>query len=125
MPENAINIAGDLNTNTGAKFQYNVKNVIGGWVDRYVLLQTSDMSPMSAHDPSAGTQPLVFETIEDAEKFRQGLAENVAEIIQASSGMTFDQALVFAKAESTDKLIPAIPSDGVLGLDQGVYLVSF
>lgn len=115
----------DTSDNTGARFQYNVTSVKAGWVDRYVLLQPDSMTPMEAHDPSAGTLPLVFERIEDAERFKEGLAENIAEIIQHSSGLPFDQALTFAKNESTDGLIPAIPSNGTMSVDQFVYLVSF
>lgn len=110
---------------TGARFQYSIKSIKGGWVNRYVLLRTENMSPLETHDPSAGTQPLVFKTVDDAERFKQGLAENAAEILQQSSGMPFDQALAFVKAESTDALVTATPANGVLSIDQGVYLVSF
>lgn len=106
-------------------FQYDIKCVQGGWVNRCVLLRTSTMTPLETHDPSAGTLPLVFETVEDAKRFQNGLANEIAEIIQASSGLPFEQALEFAKAEITNSLIPSIPSNGVFGTDQLVYLVSF
>lgn len=108
-----------------AKFQYNVKCVRGGWIDRCVLLQTDTMTPLETRDPSAGLLPLVFENATDAERFRNGLAENAAEILQQSSGMTFDQALAFVKKESTDALAVAMPANGTMTPEQDVYLVSF
>lgn len=110
----------------GARFQYAVEHVPeGGAIDRYVLLQPDGLEPMAAYDPSGGTLPLVFDAIEDVERFREGLAENIAEIIQKSSGMTFERSLEFAKAESTNGLIPAVAADGTLPYGCPTYRVSF
>lgn len=125
MTETANKNHPDTEYASGARFQYNVKNVTGGWVGRYVLLRVEDMTPVETHDPSAGKQILVFDTVADAERFKLGMAENAAELLQHSAGMTFEQALDFVKNESKDTLIIAAPESGVLSIDQGVYLVSF
>lgn len=83
------------------------------------------MSPLNTNDPSAGTLPLVFDTADDAERFKEGLAQNMADFIKDSTGMTYDEALAFAKAESTDRLIIAIPDDTVMSPEEDVYLVTF
>lgn len=123
MDNNAkvINLPG-----TNAPFQFKLEFISQfGWLDRYVLLQPDEQMPMVSNDGTHDTWSLVFEDMATIEKFKDGLARNIAEIIQASSGMSFDQALQFARSENIDKLIPAIAGNGVFGEDEPVYLVKF